>query len=195
MSTIPNILVVDDEPHVVNSLRSLLDVESYRVETASDGFQALRRVQQEPLPDRVLLDVSLPGIDGLETLGRISRIRPGMKVVMISGAGDPRTVVKAIRLGAKDYLPKPFQKTDVEAVIKRVLGTSDFPPEQDAALETAEKEGDGLHFIAACEAMRKIRSQVGMIAVVDREENHDQTWCYRVWVLGTECRSELPWNA
>jgi DNA-binding NtrC family response regulator len=167
VATIPNILVVDDEPHVVNTLRSLLEVESYRVETASDGFQALRRVQQEPLPDLVLLDVSLPGLDGLETLGRISEIRPGMKVVMLSCVGDPRTVVKAIRLGAQDYLPKPFQKADVEAVIKRVLGSSDHALKAEATLATTEKVGDDLYFIAACEAMRKIRGQVGMIAAVD----------------------------
>jgi two-component system nitrogen regulation response regulator NtrX len=61
-----------------------------------------------PLPDLVLLDVSLPGLDGLETLGRISELRPGMNAVMLSCAGDPRTVVKAIRWGAQHCLPKPF---------------------------------------------------------------------------------------
>jgi CheY-like chemotaxis protein len=60
MATFPNILVVDDEPHMVNFLRTLLEVESYTVETASSGFEAVRRIQQEPLPDLVLLDVSMP---------------------------------------------------------------------------------------------------------------------------------------
>jgi DNA-binding NtrC family response regulator len=164
---VPNILVVDDEPHMLNFLRTLLEVESYRVETASDGFQAVRRVQEEPLPDLVLLDVSMPGLDGIETLGRIIETRPGLRVVMLSCISDPRTVVKAIRLGAKDYLPKPFQKEDLEAVMKRALGRPNLGPEEEASLETAEEVGDDLFFLTGCEAMRKLRSQVGMIAGVD----------------------------
>src|SRR5271157_5138853 len=167
MASVPNILVVDDEPHMVNFLRTLLEVESYEVETACNGLEAVRRVEEGPLPDLVLLDVAMPGLDGLETLGRISEIRPGIKVVMLSCVSDPRTVVKAIHLGAQDYLPKPFQKEDLEAVIKRVLGRSGPGPEKEAPLEIAEEVGDDLYFLAACESMRKLRSQVGMIAGVD----------------------------
>ncbi len=167
MASVPNILVVDDEPHMVNFLRTLLEAESYKVETAANGLEAVRRVQEEPIPDLVLLDVAMPGFDGLETLGRISGIRPGIKVVMLSCVNDPRTVVKAIRLGAQDYLPKPFQQADLEAVMKRALGRSDPGPEEETSLKTVEEVGDDLYFLAACEAMRKIRSQVGMIAGVD----------------------------
>jgi len=167
MASVPNILVVDDEPHMVNFLRTLLEVDAYEVETACNGLEAVRRVEEGPLPDLVLLDVAMPGLDGLETLGRISEIRPGIKVVMLSCVSDPRTVVKAIHLGAQDYLPKPFQKEDLEAVIKRVLGRSGSGPEKDAPPEIAEEVGDDLYFLAACESMRKLRSQVGMIAGVD----------------------------
>jgi DNA-binding NtrC family response regulator len=169
MASVPSILVVDDEPYMVNFLRTLLEVDSYEVETACNGLEAVRRVEEGPLPDLVLLDVAMPGLDGLETLGRMSEIRPGIKVVMLSCVSDPRTVVQAIHLGAQDYLPKPFQKEDLEAVIKRVLGRSGPGPEKEALLEIAEAEevGDDLYFLAACEPMRKLRSQVGMIAGVD----------------------------
>jgi DNA-binding NtrC family response regulator len=167
VASTPNILVVDDEPHMVNYLRTLLEVESYKVETACNGLEAVRRVQEEPPPDLVLLDVAMPGLDGLETLGRITEIRPGINVVMLSCVSDPRVVVNAIRLGAQDYLPKPFQKADLEAVMKRALGRSDRGPVREASLETAEEVGEDLYFLAACEAMRKIRSQVGLIAGVD----------------------------
>jgi len=167
VASVPNILVVDDEPHMVNFLRTLLEVESYEVETASNGLEAVRRVQGGPAPDLVLLDVAMPGLDGLETLGRMNEIRPGLKVVMLSCVSDPRTVVQAIHLGAQDYLPKPFQKADLEAVIKRVLGRPDPGKEKESPLEIAEEVGDDLYFLAACEAMRKIRSQVGMIAGVE----------------------------
>jgi DNA-binding NtrC family response regulator len=166
MASAPRILVVDDEPHMLNFLRTLLEVESYKVETASNGLEAVRRVQEEP-PDLVLLDVAMPELDGLETLARLSEIRPGIKVIMLSCVSDPGTVVKAIRLGAQDYLPKPFQKADLDAVIKRALGRSDPGPQEVASLETAEEVGDDLYFLAACEAMRKIRGQVAMIAGVD----------------------------
>ncbi len=167
MATVPNILVVDDEPHMVNFLRTLLEVDAYEVETACNGLEAVRRVEEGPLPDLVLLDVAMPGLDGLETLGRMSEIRPGIKVVMLSCVSDPRTVVKAIHLGAQDYLPKPFQKEDLEAVIKRVLGRAGSGTEKEALLEIAEEVGDDLYFLAACDPMRKLRSQVGMIAGVD----------------------------
>ncbi|HXW12938.1 MAG TPA: sigma-54 dependent transcriptional regulator [Terriglobia bacterium] len=167
MATVPNILVVDDEPQVVNFLRTLLEIEAYEVETASNGLDAVRRVQEGPLPDLVLLDVVMPGFDGLETLGRLSEIRPGIKVVMLSGGSDPRTIVNAIRLGAQDYLPKPFQKADLESVIKRALGRTGPGLEENASMETAEQVGDDLYFLAACESMRKLRRQVGMIAGVD----------------------------
>ena len=163
----PHILVVDDEPHMVNFLRTLLEVDDYRVETASDGIQAVKRVQKEPPPDLILLDVSMPGLDGLDTLGRLSEIHPGIKVVMLSCVNDPQTVVRAIRLGAQDYLPKPFQKADLDAVIRRALGRPSPAAGREAWLETAEEVGDDVYFLAACEAMRKIRGQVGIIAGVD----------------------------
>ena len=167
MATVPSILVVDDEPQVVNFLRTLLEIEAYEVETVANGPEAVRRVQEGALPDLVLLDVVMPGFDGLETLKRISEIRPGIKVIMLSGVSDPRTIVKAIRFGAQDYLPKPFQKADLEAAIKRALGRTDPGLEENFALETAEQVGDDLYFLAACESMRNIRRQVAMIAGVD----------------------------
>jgi DNA-binding NtrC family response regulator len=162
----PNILVVDDEPHMLDFLRTLLEVESFGVETASSGLEALERIQKEPPPDLILLDVAMPGLTGLQTLERLAEIKPGIKVVMLSCMTDPATVVKAIRLGAQDYLPKPFQRADLEAVIQRTLGRSRSGalPE---ALDSAEEVGEDLYFLASCEAMRKIRGQVGMIADVD----------------------------
>jgi len=167
MNSPGSILVVDDEPHMLRYLRTLLEVDSYHVETASSGFEALERVQKDPVPHLVLLDVVMPELDGLQTLERLNQIRPGMRVVMLSCVSDPRTVVQALRLGAQDYLPKPFQKAELDAVLQRHLGF----PRKDAALDAstveAEEVGEGMCFIAATQVMHKIRSQVGMIARVD----------------------------
>src|SRR6059058_5159206 len=122
MSETAKILLVDDEPGMLRYIRTLLEVDEYKVETASTGEEALERVQKGLQPDLVLLDLLMPGIDGLQTLEQLRQIRPGTKVVMLSCVSDTRKVVQAIRLGAQDYLTKPFQKADLEGLIEQCLG-------------------------------------------------------------------------
>src|ERR1700747_2996900 len=122
MSDTANILLVDDEPGMLRYIRTLLEVDDHKVETASTGEEALERVQKGLQPDLVLLDLLMPGIDGLETLERLREMRPGVKVVMLSCVSDTRKVVQAIRLGAHDYLTKPFQKAELDAVVDQCLG-------------------------------------------------------------------------
>ncbi|MGI9103990.1 MAG: sigma-54-dependent transcriptional regulator [Terriglobales bacterium] len=165
MANTPKILVVDDEPSMLRYLQTLLEVESYRVDTASSGEQALERLQAGSSPDLVLLDVLMPGgIDGLQTLEQIRERYPQMKVVMLSCVSDTRKVVQAIRLGAQDYLTKPFQKAELEIVIQQCLG-----PAATVAVPQGEIEdlGDDVFFVSASAAMRKIRSQAKLVANVD----------------------------
>src|SRR5712691_3947081 len=161
-SETPNILLVDDEPGMLRYIRTLLEVDEYKVETASSGEEALERVQKGLQPDLVLLDLLMPGIDGLQTLEQLRQIRPGTKVVMLSCVSDTRKVVQAIRLGAHDYLTKPFQKAELDAVIDQCLGTNqqNYPGE-------VEELCDDVYFVAASPAMRKIRSQAALVANVD----------------------------
>src|SRR5439155_21713258 len=113
-------------------------------------------------PELVLLDLLMPGIDGLQTLEQLRQIQPGVKVVMLSCVSDTRKVVQAIRLGAHDYLTKPFQKAELDAVIDQCLGTNqqNYPGE-------VEELADDVYFVAASPAMRKIRSQAALVANVD----------------------------
>src|SRR5262244_2925202 len=122
MSETTNILLVDDEPGMLRYIRTLLEVDDYKVETASTGEEALERVEKGLEPDMVLLDVLMPGIDGLQTLEQLRQMRPGVKVVMLSCVSDTRKVVQAMRLGAQDYLTKPFQKAELDAVLDQCLG-------------------------------------------------------------------------
>ncbi len=168
MSSPSTILVVDDEPHMLRYLRTLLEIDSYHVETISSGFDALKRLQKDPLPDLVLLDVVMSDLDGLQTLQQLHRIRPGLKVVMLSCTIDPRTVVQAIRLGAQDYLTKPLHKAELDAVVQRALsGVPAADAEPAGSTAKAEEVGEDVAFVAASEAMHKIRAQVGMVARVD----------------------------
>jgi two-component system, NtrC family, response regulator AtoC len=162
MSDAAKILLVDDEPGMLRYIRTLLEVDDYKVETATTGEEALQLIEKGLQPDLILLDVLMPGIDGLETLERLRQMKPGAKVVMLSCVNDTRKVVQAMRLGAQDYLTKPFQKAELDAVIDLCLdqGKQTFTGE-------IEELTDDVFFIAASPAMRKIRSQAALVANVD----------------------------
>lgn len=162
MSEAAKILLVDDEPGMLRYIKTLLEVDDYKVETATTGEEALQHLEKGLQPDLVLLDVLMPGIDGLETLEKLRQKRPGLKVVMLSCVNDTRKVVQAMRLGAQDYLTKPFQKAELDRVIDLCL-------EQGKQVYTDEVEelADDVFFIAASPAMRKIRSQAALVANVD----------------------------
>src|SRR5262249_38656960 len=110
----------------------------------------------------VLLDVLMPGIDGLQTLEQIKQKTPGMKVVMLSCVNDTKKVVHAMKLGAQDYLTKPFQKAELDSVIDLCLGQG-----KQTYNGEVEDLGEETFFIAASAQMRKIRSQAALVANVD----------------------------
>lgn len=157
-----NILLVDDEPGMQRYIRTLLEVDNYKVETASTGEEALELIQKGLRPDLVLLDLLMPGIDGLQTLEELRKLQPGLKVVMLSCVSDTRKVVQAIRLGAHDYLTKPFQKAELNRLIDQCLETNqqNYPGE-------VEELAEDVFFVAASPVMRKLRSQAALVAVVD----------------------------
>src|SRR5215475_636693 len=122
MKPTAKILLVDDEPGMLRYIKTLLEVDDYKVETATTGEEALEKIEKGLEPDLVLLDVLMPGIDGLQTLEQLRKKRPAAKVVMLSCVSDTRKVVQAMKLGAQDYLTKPFQKAELDAVIDQCLG-------------------------------------------------------------------------
>lgn len=102
-----NILIVDDEQSIRQSLDGILSDEGFQTSLASTGEECLEIIQTET-PDLILLDIWMPGIDGLETLTRIKRILPAQLVIMMSGHGTIETAVKATHLGAVDFIEKPL---------------------------------------------------------------------------------------
>lgn len=158
-----HILVVDDEPSMLRYLQTVLELDSYRVSTASNGMDAVDKVQRET-PDLVLLDMVMPGADGLETLQRIREARPSTKVVMLSCVRDTRKVAQAMRLGAQDYLSKPVQKEEMDEVLRFCLLNTD-PGEPGAG--DAIEIGDGVYFFCAIPIMRQLRTQALQVAKFD----------------------------
>jgi len=107
----PRILVIDDDAGIRESLRMTLEYDGYDVSGAATGQEGLALVEREA-PDLVLLDVKMPGMDGLDVLTRLHSMYDALPVVMISAHGTPSSAVEAIRKGALDFLEKPFESTD-----------------------------------------------------------------------------------
>ena len=116
----PSILIVDDEPSILKTLGGLLSDEGFEVITAPNGYEALKIIDTEP-PDLVLLDIWMPGIDGIETLKEIRKENPYIQVIIITGHGNIETAVKATKLGAFDLIEKPLSIDKVILSINNAL--------------------------------------------------------------------------
>ena len=116
----PSILIVDDEPSILQSLEGLLSDEGFEVITATNGYEALKIIATES-PDLVLLDIWMPGIDGIETLKEIKKDNAFIQVIIISGHGTIETAVKATKLGAFDVIEKPLSIDKVIVAINNAL--------------------------------------------------------------------------
>jgi len=118
------ILVVDDEHLIRWSLEQNLKKQGYDVITAGTGEDALR-IAREQQPDLVLLDIQLPGISGIEVLEKIKDFDEDIIVVMLTAHGGLETAVNAMRLGAHDYVSKPFNLDELSIIIKKALENRD----------------------------------------------------------------------
>jgi len=110
------ILVVDDELPVCKSIASALTGDEYTVDTALSGEEALE-FQEKKHYDAIIADLMMPGISGLELLKKVKMNRPDTLMIMITGYPSIRTAVEAIKLGAFDYLPKPFTPNDLRSIV------------------------------------------------------------------------------
>ncbi|MCH8290241.1 sigma-54-dependent Fis family transcriptional regulator [Candidatus Poribacteria bacterium] len=120
MSEREKILIVDDEPDTVTILQDRLEMDNYEVMTASDGYEALEQIDQE-MPDLVLLDIKMPRMDGMETLTQILQKYPGLLVIMLTAHGTIQRAVEATKLGAFDFLEKPFQSEHIKQKVDQAL--------------------------------------------------------------------------
>ena len=119
------ILVVDDEPRMINFIRMNLELEGHQVLEAHNGLEALEQIRTK-LPDIVLLDVMMPELDGFETL-RMLREFSTIPVIMLTAKGDENDRVYGLELGADDYVSKPFGPRELSSRIRAVLRRSDRP--------------------------------------------------------------------
>ncbi|MCK9375525.1 MAG: sigma-54 dependent transcriptional regulator [Syntrophobacterales bacterium] len=156
----PTLLVVDDEPQILQVVSGILRDEGFEVVSAPDGETALKLVG-EAAPDLVLLDISLPGIDGLEVLQELKRRFPSLPVVMISAYGSVENAVKATRLGAYDFIEKPPHADKILLTVRNGLELARLSEENRRLRQQAAPERE---IIGKSEAMRKLKETLTLVA-------------------------------
>jgi DNA-binding NtrC family response regulator len=120
VTTKGRILVIDDEVNAATALETLLRDDGYEVNKATDAKSALVLLEKTE-PEVVLTDLRMPGIDGIELLGRVKAIRPETMVIVMTAYGTVKTAVRAMKLGAEDYLGKPIDVDELELVLQKTL--------------------------------------------------------------------------
>ena len=169
----PKVLVAGDDENDFLRIKELLEAEGYTVEIAESEEQVLSHIGKDVAPELLVLDIDLGPAGGLQALERCKQVRSRQKVLMTASTSQANQVVRAIRLGADDFITKPFPPSRLrEAVFsavgggtKALLNRSPRPPANDPdILESL----DGEHFfLAASPAMKQIRSQITLVAKVD----------------------------
>jgi two-component system nitrogen regulation response regulator NtrX len=155
-----SILVVDDESGVRASLSGILGDEGYAVETLETGEACLAALETRRF-DLILLDVWLPGIDGLETLTRIRETDPEVPIVVISGHGNIETAVKAVRIGAQDFVEKPLALEKTLLAVRNALRQRKLEVENRALKEQVQHRWA---MVGESESLRSLRTQIARAA-------------------------------
>lgn len=155
-----SILIVDDEPGIRQSLTGVLEDEGFNVTAVNSGEACLRALEQH-LYACVLLDVWMPGIDGLETLARLKAAYPDVSVVMISGHGRIETAVRATKLGAYDFIEKPLALEKTVLTIKNAIRQREL---ETANTELQAKLERGYAMVGESMPMRALRQQIAYAA-------------------------------
>ena len=160
------VLVIDDDPGVRDYMEALVSRQGYEVFAAVDGEEALRNLDTTR-PDLVTLDVVLPGMDGLKTLDKLKQRLPDVPVVMLSGHGQARNIVEAMRRGASDFLRKPFEVEELELAFQKALEKRALKQEVARLRGQARSEADFMLLTGDNPKMREIRDIIEQVADTD----------------------------
>ena len=153
-----SVLIVDDEKNILLTLSQSLEVLRLETDTATNGEEALAKLKEKEF-GLILLDIRMPGMDGMEVLRQVREIRPDIRIIMISAYGTIEVAVEAMKLGAVDFIQKPFSPEEVRALVSRVLDRENLDERKvadyGASIELAKKSIGNRHFDAAIEHTRK----------------------------------------
>jgi two-component system response regulator AtoC len=193
------ILVVDDEHLIRWSLEQNLRKQGYDILTAGTGEDALKIVREEQ-PDLVLLDIQLPGISGLEVLEKIKDFDEDIVVIMVTAHGGLDTAVNAMRMGAYDYINKPFNLDEMSIVIRKALETSDLRREV-VGLRSEHKKigppkiiGESRHMRHVLEMMDRVAKSEASMVLIQGESGTGKELVAK-WIHYESTRSDKPFVA
>jgi two-component system nitrogen regulation response regulator NtrX len=158
-----SILIIDDEIRIRNSLKEILEDEGFTVSVASDGYEGLK-IAEEELPNLVLLDIWMPGIDGIEVLSKLRENLPQIQVIMISGHGTIETAVKATRLGAYDFIEKPLSLEKVILTVNNALSYQKLEEENRLLQQMIDQ---GYQITGESKKIKELREKAKTIALTD----------------------------
>lgn len=131
----PKLLLVDDEERFRTTLAKRLTEKGLDVSAAGSGMEALEEIKKDPF-DVIVLDIKMPGMDGIETLSEIKKTRPLVEVILLTGHGTIDTAIEGMRLGAYDYLMKPCE---IEQLMEKIDGAHQVKLARDKRLIEAER--------------------------------------------------------
>ena len=151
------ILIVDDEKNIRLTLSQALETLGAEIDTASNGEEALAKLKEKEF-GLILLDIRMPGMDGMEVLRRVREIRPDIRIIMITAYGTIESAVEAMKLGAVDFLQKPFDPEEIRELVSRVMDRDKLDEHKlvgyVSRIELAKKCIGDRHFDAAVEHVR-----------------------------------------
>ncbi len=154
------ILIVDDEKNIRESLKGILQDEGFQVDSAKDGQSAIAMVQEER-PDLVLLDIWMPGLDGIETLKKMRELHPDLQIIMMSGHATIETAVTATKLGAYDFVEKPLSLEKLLVCIHNALKINQLVAENRSLKERIR---GGEEIIGESQPILELKQQIAIAA-------------------------------
>ena len=152
------ILIVDDEKNIRMTLSQSLESLGVETEMAGNGEEALAKLKEKDF-SLMLLDIRMPGMDGMEVLRRVREVRPDIRIIMITAYGTIESAVEAMKLGAVDFLQKPFDPEEIREIVSRVLNREKLDEQKggdySSSIELAKRCMGDRHFDAAVEHVRR----------------------------------------
>jgi DNA-binding response OmpR family regulator len=152
------ILIVDDEKNIRLTLSQALKILEVETDTAANGEEALAKLKEREF-GLILLDLKMPGMDGMEVLRRVREIRPDIRIIIITAYGTVESAVEAMKLGAVDFIQKPFSPEEIRELVSRVMDREKLDEQKvvdyGSSLELAKRCVGDRHFDAAIEHVRK----------------------------------------
>lgn len=158
------VLIVDDEQNIVDSLRLILEHEGYSTDSCNDGYSAIEKITDNDY-ELVLLDIKMPGLDGLETLEKVKQIKPDVVVIMISGHGTIETAVESTKKGAYNFLQKPFPDLpELKIIFKNAI---DFKKSRDEIKRLKSGLSEGIELIGTSKEILEVKELIDKYVKVD----------------------------